>query len=324
MDLRRLMELCMCPAPQGGEQQAKRLIRGWLPEGLCVREDAAGSLIVCKPGKRPGLMLMAGLSQSTILVTGRKKGGVWKIQPLGAGKDLKTLDGWRVSDAKGAQGIIAVREGELFLEDAVSVEAGTSLTLQPDWRQDERSVTCSGIGDRIGCWMLAELLRTLPLAESEIVCVFLAQEALNSRTAELAAGNADIAAAIRWGSAPARDANITGVPVEAGKGPAVRLRERYASTDGRMLDFIRQLASERRIPYQYELLELSVTGLYTAQYGRCGVVVGGVDVPEEKGKILIEDLEAAGALLSALAGRRDALLTALQSLPAVAHLPSPV
>ena len=130
----------------------------------------------------------------------------------------------------------------------------------------------------------------------------------------------DAAVAIRLGSAKVNDINLTGAPVNAGGGPVLKLRERYVSTDGRLMDLERMACREAGVPFQYEVLELDVTGLYTAQYGHCGVVVGGIDVPAEEGRILLTDLRDTRALVMQLAANADQIQQALCSLPAVQHL----
>ena len=83
------------------------------------------------------------------------------------------------------------------------------------------------------------------------------------------------------------------------------------------MDLLKSMCREGNIPYQYELLEMTVTGLYTAQYGRCGVVIGGMDVPEENGRILLSDLCSTRALVLAAAQNADRMLEELASRPAV-------
>ena len=89
-----------------------------------------------------------------------------------------------------------------------------------------------------------------------------------------------------------------------------------------MLELFRAACREKDIPFQYELLEMTVTGLYTAQYGRCGVVIGGIDVPEEKGRIMLSDLRDTRTLILALAQNADAILHTLDSLPATHRVQS--
>ena len=60
----------MTPAPLGNEHATINLIRQTIPEGFAIRTDPAGSIIVQKPGQKPGLMIFASLSEPTILITG--------------------------------------------------------------------------------------------------------------------------------------------------------------------------------------------------------------------------------------------------------------
>lgn len=86
------------------------------------------------------------------------------------------------------------------------------------------------------------------------------------------------------------------------------------------MDLERMACREAGVPFQYEVLELDATGIYTAQYGHCGVVVGGIDVPAEEGRILLTDLRDTRALVMQLAANADQIQQALRSLPAVQHL----
>lgn len=320
MNWQNLMELCMRPAPLGREETVKEWIRGKLPDHVEITEDPAGSLIVRRPGEKPGLAFLASLTQPTLLATGKTAEGAWRLQPLGMGTPPAAENGWRLTDGRGAAATLSVKEGVLQLTDETGIQAGTLLTRAPDWSQDEQAVRCSGLADRIGCWLLLELLQELPDTKAEITCLFLAQEAHNPRTAELAANEIDPAVVLRIGAAPVNNTGLTGAPVAAEKGPALKLRERYASADGRLMDLLKSMCREGNIPYQYELLEMTVTGLYTAQYGRCGVVIGGMDVPEENGRILLSDLCSTRALVLAAAQNADRMLEELASRPAVRHI----
>lgn len=320
MNLHNFVELCMCPAPLGNEYAAKQLIRSMLPNGLEISEDVAGSAIVRKPGEKPGLTFFASLSQPVVLVTGKKSDGAWELQPLGTGKTLEPMNGWKVMDSGGAQAKLEVKDGELRLTEDKGVQIGSLLTRQSDWTQDVLSVSCAGIEDRVGCWLLTELLREMPDVKAEITCIFLAQEQHCPKVAELAMNETDAAVAIRLASAKVNDINLTGAPVNAGGGPVLKLRERYVSTDGRLMDLERMACREAGVPFQYEVLELDATGLYTAQYGHCGVVVGGIDVPAEEGRILLTDLRNTRALVMQLAANADQIQQVLCSLPAVQHL----
>ena len=86
------------------------------------------------------------------------------------------------------------------------------------------------------------------------------------------------------------------------------------------LEPVLEACREAGVLFQYEVLELDVTGLCTAQYGHCGVVVGGIDVPAEEGRILLTDLRNTRALVMQLAANADQIQQALCSLPAVQHL----
>ncbi len=321
MDLQGLMELCMRPAPLGDEGAVREWICGRVGPGLEIRTDPAGSLLIRKPGRKPGLALMAGLSQPTVLVTGRTSEGAWRLQPLGIGDPLEKLENWTVCDRQGASGTLCVREGRVHLEKMRNIRLGTRLTRMPDWSIQEKEIRCCNLADRVGCWILMEILQALPDTEAEISCIFLAQEAYATKAAELAANALAPAVVIRFGAAPAEDEANTGAPLRAGGGPALELRERYASTDGRLMDLLRGTCEKECIPYQYELLGRTVTGLFCAQYGRCGVVVGGVDVPEKEGRMLLSDVEGARALALALVRDAQAVLARLDSLPAVRHMP---
>lgn len=322
MKMQDLMELCMLPAPLGGEEAVKDWLCSVIPNTVEVTEDPAGSLIVRKPGRRPGIAFMASLSQPTILVNRKTAKGAWSLQPFGVGKNLEDVSGWEVTDGQSIVTTVQYKDGALRLEEEEGLQSGMLLTRTRRWSQDNQAVSGTGLADCVGCWFLIQLLQSLPVTECEIVCIFLAQEAHNPKSAELASNETDVSLLIRVGTAPVNNASLTGVPLFAGKGPALKLRERYASTDGRLVDLLRAMCREKNIPFQYELLELTVTGLYTAQYGHCGVIIGGIDVPEEKGRIMLSDLRDTQRLLLALAQRGDSILRTLDSLPATRRIQS--
>ena len=319
MDLQSLAQLCLCPAPLGDEYRAIELIREKIPEGFSVKLDPVGSLIVQKEGKKPGFLIFASLSQPTLLVEGKCSDGSWKLRAVGTQKAPETLADLEVGDGKEASAQVRFENGTLQLKEEKNIETGIKLTQRPSWSQDEGNIYCGALSDRVGAWLLMELLQNMPSVEREVTFVFLAQEGHNPKVAELMANETDCTLAVRVGSAPVNKQEVTGVAVQRENGPAIKLRERYASTDARLLDIIRKICRSGNIPYQYELEELTVTGLSHAQYGHCGVVIGGIDVPEEQGRISKTDLTYARQLLHTMMQDVDSIMETMEGLPAVYH-----
>lgn len=133
MNWQNLMELRMRPAPLGREETVKEWIRGKLPDHVEITEDPAGSLIVRRPGEKPGLAFLASLTQPTLLATGKTAEGAWRLQPLGMGTPPAAENGWRLTDGRGAAATLSVKEGVLQLTDETGIQAGTLLTRAPDW-----------------------------------------------------------------------------------------------------------------------------------------------------------------------------------------------
>ncbi len=113
MNIHDLMELCMRPAPLGGEEEAKNWLRSMMPDTVEITEDPAGSLIVRKPGKRPGIAFMASLSQPALLVTGGTAEGSWLLRPFGAGENLEAVSGWEVTDGQTITTTVQFEDGKL-------------------------------------------------------------------------------------------------------------------------------------------------------------------------------------------------------------------
>ena len=271
--------------------------------------DNLGNLVAFKQGKkqndRPKVMLAAHMDEISFMVNHIDENGFIRFNPLG-GFDPKTLTAQRViihgeKDLIGVLGTKPIhvmspeeRNKVVKLEDFFIdcglpkeevekvVAIGDPITRERDLIAMGECINSKSLDNRVSVFVLVEVLKQLKDHEADIYGVFTVQEEVGIRGAQVAAHtiNPDFGLAIDTtiaydlpGAQPHEQVT------QLGKGAAIKIMDASTICDARMVRFLKQVAKERDIAWQPEVLTAGGTDTAGVQRtGKQGAIAGAVSI----------------------------------------------
>jgi len=332
--LRRLSEANGVP---GREDGVRELIREALGDQASdARVDAMGNLIVeiAGPAGAPRVMVSAHMDEIGFIVRHVDDKGFLRLQNLG-GFDTRNLFARLVTVHTRHAGIrvgvlspgvkpihIATAEDrkkvpelDEFVVDLglpadtvkAEVRIGDMVTLLQPFVDLDDVVVGKALDDRSGCWVLIEALRRLEAPAVTVLAVFSVQEEVGLRGATTSAYALEPDVGVALDTTLAVD--TPGTPehlavTKLGQGVAIKVRDSSSVSHGWLVDAMADLATERAIAHQFEVLPLGGTDAGAIQRSRAGVASVTLSNPSRYVHTVTEmlakaDLEAAVALLTA-------------------------
>lgn len=339
-----LKRLCDTPGISGREDAVRSIVLAEL-NGIAdsIRVDALGNVIGVKTGSGgPRVAVSGHMDEIGFYVRHIDDGGFLRLQPVG-GFDARVLVAQRVAvhgfagetllGALQASSIPAFppiageakapRLDDLFVDLGLSaetvkrkVEIGDQVTLDRQLVSNGEMVMTKALDDRVGVFVALEALKRLGGHAAEITILASTQEEVGLRGAIPASFGigADINLAIditpSW-EAPGRspDQYVT----KLGGGVALKVIDMSHIAHPLLTRHLRDIAEERGIPYQLEVLPHGGTDAAAMQRARAGSVATTLSVPTRYPHTVneiasISDIEATIDLLVAYletAGSRD-------------------
>lgn len=271
-----LRELCEYIGVSGGEHCIRDFIKQHINEHIDeIIDDPYGNLIVRK-GKpsTPRLLLTAHMDEVGFIIVGIEKSGLLRFATIGISPQV-LLAKRVVIGKKAVPGVVGhkpihqtKREDteklpevkDLFIDIGVSsaeeaqklVEKGELGTFSTKFRENGDRIFGKAFDDRIGCYMLIQILKTTRVP---LYCAFTVQEEAGLRGARIAAYRVNPHVAI------AVDTTASGewpeekdVPLypEIGKGPVITIADRSLICDKKLVALLEKTAKEHSIPYQFK------------------------------------------------------------------------
>jgi len=328
-----LKRLCEAAGIPGYEVGVRKIVAEEL-EG-CVdslETDALGNLIAHKSGEGPTVVLAGHMDEIGFFVSHiEEKSGFVRINPAG-GFDPVNLVAQRVivhtesGDLIGCIGRKAIhilREEEkkkpldlrdLFVDLGLPAETvlekvriGDTVTLRQDYIRMGDLVSCKALDDRVGVYVGVEALKRATSLACDLYFVGTTQEEVGLRGARVAGFSTnpqiaialDVTVAADTPDVPAKD-QVT----QLGNGVAIKVRDSSSISHPALVRAMRQLAEEKDIPYQMEILPRGGTDAGGLQLAREGSAVITLSVPTRYVHSVVEavdprDVEAAISLLTA-------------------------
>ena len=328
--LKRLSEASGVP---GREEEIRALIREAL-EGHVdeLRVDRLGNLIARKKGGGPKVVVAAHMDEIGFLVSHvDEKTGYLRIEPMG-GFDPRTLIAKRVvvHTASGPLvGLIGIKPIHILTEEEKKkelkvsdlfvdlglpgekvkerVRLGDPVTLRQDFLEVGELVSGKALDDRVGVYVGIEALKRLGEHQADIYFVGTVQEEVGLRGARTS-GFA-IAPEIGVALDVTLACDMPGVQehqriTQLGKGVAIKVKDSASISHPGLVRFLVELAEERDIPYQLEILPRGGTDAGGLQLAREGAAVVTLSIPTRYVHSVVEaahvrDIEAAIDLLAA-------------------------
>jgi endoglucanase len=265
-----------------------------------VRIDANGSLICTKKGrKRGGKRIMVSAHMDTIgfVVTYIDERGFLRFAEVG-GQPEAYLLGKRVVFENGAIGVIGTERAEflrnlkkdkMFIDigaaDRAGAEAlvkiGDTCAVHAPVARTGGILTGGWMDDRIGCFVLLEVIEAVKENPHDLFFVFTSQEEVGLRGARTSAYGVepDLGLVVDiTDSADLPEGEITGSS-RMGKGAAVKVMDGGVLVQRPLVEFLCGLAAARGIPFQRDVLRAGSTDARAIQLSRNGVPTGGVSIP---------------------------------------------
>lgn len=305
-----LKKVCEIPGAPGFEQRIRELVlqhvRPFVDE---VSVDPMGNVIAIKKGKTDKrVMVAAHMDEISFIITHIDEDGFLRFTPLG-GFDPKTLTAQRViihgkKDIIGVMGSKpihlmkaderskAVPIDEYFIDTGMSAEEvkkfvsiGNPVTRERQLIEMGDCVNGKSIDNRVSVFILMEVLEALKDVEVpfDVYGVFTVQEEVGLRGAIASAHfvnpdygfGLDTTIAFDVPGAQAHE-RVTML----GKGAGIKVMDGSVICDYRMVRYLKQLADQKSIKWQTEVLPKGGTDTAGIQrYGKNGAITGAISIP---------------------------------------------
>lgn len=313
--------------PSGYETEVTALIQSMVKEHVDeVKTDVLGNLIAVKKGSPDGrkIMFAAHTDEIGLVITHIDDKGFLRFGTVG-GVGISTLVGNRVRFAGGAVGAIYQEKGswkeltidKLYIdigaenkEDAQKkVKLGEFGIFHREFEDLGNRLIAKSMDDRVGCAVLIEALKKIDAPKNTLYFVFTSQEEVGLRGARTAAYGIEPDLGI------ALDVTLTGdmpeaqrMDVSLGKGAAIKVKDSSLIAHPKVKDLLVDLAEEKQIPYQMEVLDAGGTDAGAIHLTKTGVPSGAISIPTRyvhtpSEMVDIRDVEACVDLVVALADK---------------------
>lgn len=303
MLLRRLTE---ASGVSGYESEVRDLLRAEISGRVDeIRVDNIGNLIATKRGPEgsPRIMIAAHMDEIGLIISHIDKSGLLRFKKVGGIDDrvlvAKTVlvGPNKVPGVVGAKPIHLQEEGETekpFRHDQLYIDIGAKSREEAEEKvklgdaacfattYDEfgRVVKAKALDDRIGCTILAEILKDR--YDLTIHAVFTVQEEVGCRGAAVAAYalSPDLGLVLEGTTC----ADIPGTPEQnhttsLGAGPAISLMDATSIANKRIVQELARLAEDNQIPYQFRRTTFGGNDAGRIHLTREGIPSGSLSVP---------------------------------------------
>jgi putative aminopeptidase FrvX len=311
MDLTLLKKLSNAYGPPGYEDEAREILKAEL-EGFAdeMRVDSLGNILFTHRGEkgRPLIMLAAHTDEVGFLVRHIEDMGYLRLHSWGVVPNL--LPGQRLifRGKKGdLKGVIGTKPPHIMSEeerkkpvvlDDLFVDIGTCKREEAETRGAYEGMTGvfdvdfldlgggyvrgKALDDRAGCYVMAEVFKSLKGSPFSVVAVGTVQEEVGLRGSRTAAYQVDpdYGLAIEGTFAvdmPGMAPHM--VPASLRKGPVVTIADASVIAHPKVLKAITEAAEERKIPYQFKKIPSGGTDAGSIHLTKGGVPSGTIAVP---------------------------------------------
>lgn len=293
-----LKKLCQAYSPSGNEGRIRQLITDAVsPHADEITTDNLGNLVVRKKGNGKKILLAAHMDEIGLLVNYIDENGYLRFSPLGGVMPYCSLY-QRVLFENGTQGVVVYEEKadlkkdfdltkmyiDIGASDAKEAEAmvsiGDSAVFEGAFRLKGDIAVSKAIDNRVGVYILIEVLKALKEVKNDLYFVFSSQEELGCRGAKAVSNaiNPDIALAV--------DVTDTGdtpeckrMAVSLGKGPCIKYMDNSIITHKTVNDALKASAENAGVEVQHEVLSFGGTDAGAIHTSGTGVMTGAISIP---------------------------------------------
>lgn len=291
-------ELAGAYGPSSREEEVRELIRSKIaPYVDEVHTDALGNLIAVKKGPGKRIMLAAHMDEIGVVAAYVDEKGFIRFSNMG-GVNPFIAAGQRVVFGNGTMGAVCYEENleemkdlkmnRMYIDIGSKNREETYQVVKPGdmgvfvgetLEQNGRYIS-KALDNRIGCAILVKLAQHMKNPPNEVVFAFTVQEEVGLRGAGPAAfgSKPDLAVAVdvtNTGDTP----ECKPLAIELGKGPAVMIKDAKTLSHPLVKDALIGCATEKKIPYQLEVLNAGANDAGAIHITAGGIPSGGVSIP---------------------------------------------
>ncbi len=289
-----IKELTQCFGPSGREKEIAALIKAEAEKYADeVYEDALGSVIAHKKGNGKKIMLAAHMDEIGIVATFIDENGFIRFSNIG-GVYIKRLLNRRVKFKNGVIGVIdtendnkEMKLSKLFIDIGAKnkaeadklISVGDMAVFVGEYEETENVIISKALDNRIGCAALLDALKSVS-GENDLYFCFTSQEEVGLR------GSRAVAYSVAPEYAIAVDVTDTGdtpncdkMAVKLGWGAAIKVMDRSVICHNEVRGLLIELAKNKGIPYQLEVMTDGGTDAGAIHTSRDGVKTGGISIP---------------------------------------------
>jgi putative aminopeptidase FrvX len=263
-----------------------------------IIHDTTGSLIcVKKGGGSRRVMISAHMDVIGFVITHIDERGFFRFSEVGHQIEAYLL-GRRVVFENGRVGVIGIEKLEggknlkkerMFIDIGArdradgerDVKPGDMCAVLEPHAVTERIITGGWMDDRIGCFVLLEVLENLRFVRNDVYFVFSSQEEVGLRGATTAAYRIEPHVGLAVDVTPAADLP-EGEPVGSsalGRGAAIKFMDQSVIVPRKLALRLEKLARDGGIPHQRDIIRRGGTDAHAMQLSRGGTISGGISVP---------------------------------------------
>jgi len=311
MDLALLSRLSNAYGPPGHEDESRDVLKAEL-EGYAdeTQVDKLGNIIFTHRGKKgkPLIMLAAHTDEVGFMVRHIEEQGYLRLHSWGVVPNL--LPGQRLlfRGKKGPlKGIVGTKPPHIMSEDErkkpvvlddLFVDIGTCTREEAERRGaylgmtgifdvefmdlGEGYVMGKALDDRAGCYVMAEVFKSLKKSQCNVVAVGTVQEEVGLRGSKTAAYQVDPDYGVALEGTFAVDMPGMAphmVPAALKKGPVVTIADASVIAHPKVLNTILEAAEAEKIPYQFKKIPSGGTDAGSIHLTKGGIPSGTIAVP---------------------------------------------
>lgn len=301
-----LFELINTLGPSGNEENVRKIISREIKRYVDeMKVDKMGNLVARVKGKGKKIMLTAHMDEIGLMVSKIENNGHLKISILG-GIETITLVGHTVSILKknnsvACNGVITFYElhesleidkipklEDVYIDTGLNkkellkkgVEIGSYIVTKHKATSlgNENIISGKALDNRVGCYVLIQLIKVLRKINVEAYFVFTVQEEVGLYGAKTSVYNINPDYGIAIDATNSEDSEATSDLI-MGNGPTITVKDSEIIASRELNEHLRKLAKKYKIPLQLEVVDMGTTDATSIMFSKGGVPSTVVSIP---------------------------------------------
>lgn len=260
-----------------------------------VTVDKFGNLIIHKKGKGSTVMLVAHMDEIGLMIKSISPEGIIKISPVGVMDPLSCLNQKVIitsSSKKKIAGVVSTvhlssgetitelpKKEELIVDTGLTkkellslgVDVGNFLEFEQksSYLGSQNYIMGKAADDRVGCYILLQLIKKAQKSKADIYFVFTVQEEVGLYGAKTSVYNLNPEWALVLDMFEANDATEEKTRI-LGKGPLLTVMDAQLISNSCLNDTIKSIAKKKKISLQIGVSELGTTDALSISLSKGG------------------------------------------------------